>query len=71
MPIDDRPNLPIAETQFVNLVRAIDECEKVLKKLRRWRNAGGASDEDVERARQARDHLLTILDKGNWISEEN
>lgn len=67
MPIDDRLNLPIAESQFVNLVRAIDECEKVLKKLRRWRNSDRASSEDVERAREARDNLLTILDAGNWI----
>ncbi len=67
MPIDDRPNIALAESQFPNLLDAIDLCEKVLKKLRGLRNKRMASDLDVEAARLARDQLLTILDKGNWI----
>lgn len=67
MPIDDRPNIEAAERQFPNLLDAIELCEKVLKKLRGLRNKGLASDLDVQSARLARDYLLTILDKGNWI----
>ena len=67
MPIDDRPNLDTAREKFPNLFRAVDECDRTLKKLRRIRNRGFATDHDVEAARQARDLLLTILDKGHWL----
>jgi hypothetical protein len=67
MPIDERRNTEVAEVQFPNLLDAIELCEKVLKKLRGLRNKRLASDLDVEAARSARDNLLTILDKGNWI----
>ena len=67
MPIDDRPNLNHAEKSFPNLLRAICESEKTLKQLRRLRIQCLASDDDVEDARYARDLLLGILDRGNWI----
>ncbi len=67
MPFNERTSFSIASRQFPNLLRAIEESEKVLKKLRGFRNKNRATDEDVEMARHARDCLLTILDKGNWI----
>lgn len=64
---DWRPNEPIADKQFPQLMAAIDAADKVLKKLRGLRNKGRASDEDVDAARHARNELLSILDHGHWI----
>lgn len=40
--------------------------EQLLKKLRRLKNRGYATDEDLAEARQARDLFWKILNRANW-----
>lgn len=48
------------------LNEAAHYCEQSLKKLRRLKNRGFATAEDLEDARQARDLIWAILNRGNW-----
>lgn len=41
-------------------------CSELLKKLRRLKNRGFATDEDLEDARIARDAIWRILNRANW-----
>lgn len=66
MPLDWRPEEELAKEQFPQLLTALEAAEKLLKKIRRFRNQGRANDTDVEHVRQARDLLRNVLDAANW-----
>lgn len=63
MPIDDRPWFDEAPEQYL---AAMDALEKALKKARQLRNQGRATDEDVELLRDARGHVLRVINYRAW-----
>lgn len=63
MPIDDRPWFDEAPLQYLD---ALEALEKALKKARGLRNKGLATDEDVERLREARGNVLSVIDYRAW-----
>lgn len=62
-PVNDRPWLDDAPTQYLD---ALDALEKALKKCRGLRNKGLATDTDVELLRQARGAVLSVIDYRAW-----
>lgn len=63
MPIDERPWFDRAPEVYL---RALDSCEAALKKARRLRNQGLATDRDVEMLREARGAILSVIDYRAW-----
>lgn len=63
MTIEDRPWLEQAPEQYL---RALAGCEAALKKARRLRNQGLATDKDVELLREARGAVLSVIDYRAW-----
>lgn len=63
MPVNDRPWFDDAPVQYLD---ALDAIEKALKKARGLRNKGLATDEDVERLRDARGSVLSVIDFRAW-----
>jgi hypothetical protein len=63
MPVNDQPWFADAPPQYLD---ALDALEKALKKCRQLRNKGLATDEDVERIREARGGVLSVINYRAW-----
>lgn len=63
MPVNEQPWFDDAPVQYLD---ALDALERALKKCRGLRNKGLATDEDVERIREARGNVLSVINYRAW-----